>query len=268
MYLALAYMLINEPVATMREEPNHKSRVVSQAILGEQVEILEEQPNWAKIKTPDNYDGWVSDDSIVRETNSSQVFATVSRLAAHVFDVKDTEFGPIKTLPFEAKVQVVDDTDPRWSRVALPDGKLCYIQKGDIAPLKKLQSKEELVEFSSRFLGLPYTWGGRSSFGYDCSGFVQMLYNQIGIRLERDSKLQINDPRFATIDFDKIEPGDLVFFGKGKRVPNHVGMAIGNGQFIHSTVRENQPWIRISNLADYEWNENIPYREARQLIKR
>lgn len=173
----------------------------------------------------------------------------VSRLAAHVYGVKDTEFGPIQTLPYGSKLQSLDETDPRWINIVLPDGKKCYIQKGDVALEQELYNKEDLVAFSQKFLGLPYTWGGRSSFGYDCSGFVQMLYNQIGIDLQRDSKLQVEDGRFQTVSMDDIETGDLIFFGKSEQKISHVGMCLGNGQFIHSTVSEYQPWIRVSNLV-------------------
>ncbi len=98
-----------------------------------------------------------------------------------------------------------------------------------------------------------------------------MLYNQIGIGLERDSKQQIRDNRFQTISIENLEPGDLIFFGKSEQKISHVALFIGDGQFIHATTRECQPWIRISRLSVFEWSgdpsANSPYRVARQLIK-
>ncbi|MCP5492677.1 MAG: C40 family peptidase [Chlamydiales bacterium] len=97
-----------------------------------------------------------------------------------------------------------------------------------------------MPQFSQKFLGLLYIWGGRSSFGYDCSGFVQMLYSQIGIKLQRDAKQQILDSRLQSIKIDELKLGDLIFFGKSDQRIMHVGMYIGNEQFIHATARENK----------------------------
>jgi cell wall-associated NlpC family hydrolase len=195
-----------------------------------------------------------------------------SRLTAHVFGIKDTEHGPIKTLPYGSKLQVLDATDARWLRISMPDGKEGFIQKGDVVAEPQLSKKEDLVQFSQKFLGLPYTFGGRSSFGYDCSGFVQMLYSQIGINLQRDARQQILDKRFRTISLNDLEPGDILFFGKTEHKIAHEGMYIGEGRFIQSGVRNNTPWIRVSLLSDLEWSGSseafYPYREARQLIAR
>ena len=264
--LAASLFFINDPVSTMREEPSSNARVASQAIFSEQIEVGTEQNGWTYIQTPDGYHGWAATRSIAIRDLPYETSATVSRLAAHVYEVNDTEFGPMMTLPFGAKLQVFEDSNPRWCQVRLPDDRIGWIQKGDIAPLPPLQKKQDLVAFSMQFLGLPYTWGGRSSFGYDCSGFIQMLYRQIGIHLQRDAKDQINDERFTTINLDSLEPGDLIFFGPSSKKITHVGMAIGEGKFIHSTVGENKPWIIISELLNPEWSKK-PFITARQLQK-
>ncbi len=268
--LATSFFYVNEPVVNMRENPTHESKVVSQTIFSENITLENEFEDWAYITTPDQYSGWIPKNSFVATEEPYDVSLKVSRFAAHIYGVKDTEFGPIKTLPYGSQLHSLDETDPRWIKIGLPDGGEYYIQKGDVALEQKLFNKEDLVTFSQKFLGLPYTWGGRSSFGYDCSGFVQMLYNQIDIALQRDSKLQVNDGRFQTICVSDIELGDLIFFGKSEEKIFHVGMYIGNEQFIHSTVRECQPWIRVSNLSDFEWSghkeANYPYRVVKQLI--
>jgi len=193
-----------------------------------------------------------------------------SRLVAFLYGIKDTERGPVKRLPYGSRLQVLDATDLRWLKIALPDGCECFVQRGDVAAESQVTKKRDLVQFSQKFLELPYAWGGRSSFGYDCSGFVQMLYAQIGINLQRDSRQQILDRRFQAIALNQLEPGDLIFFGKSEQKIMHVGMYIGEGRFIQSTVRENKPWIRISLLSDLEWSGSAeatyPYRAARQLI--
>lgn len=269
--LSACLFYVNDPVVDMRASPSLESEVVSQTILAEKVSVETQIGEWAYILTPDQYPGWVPAKSLISRNKPYKASLKVSRLAAHVYAVKDIKFGPIKTLPFGSKLRLVESSDSRWLKVALPDGKECYIQKGDVCPEKMTFAKKDLAPFSQKFIGLPYTWGGRSSFGYNCSGFVQMLYNQIGVNLPRGSKQQISDPRFKTVPIESAEPGDLVFFGKSKQKIAHVGLYLGNGTFIHSTTRELQPWIRISNLSQFCWSGHkdatYSYRVFRQLVQ-
>lgn len=265
--IILDFATIKEPVVNMRENPSHASKVVSQAIFAEDILILSQEGDWSHIQTSDRYAGWIPSETIIFLNNPSDFTHSVSRSSAHIYHLKDTEYGPVLSLPFGTKIKVLDSSDSRWAEIQLPENKIGFIQKGDIEQQPPLNHRSELVSFSQRFLGLPYTWGGRSSFGFDCSGFVQFLYNQIGIHLPRDSKDQIKDPLFQTIEIDQLQPGDLIFWGKGPTKILHVGMYIGEGRFIHATSRENQPWIRISHVEDAEWNGNssayYPYREAK-----
>lgn len=259
----------NDPIVNMREKPTLNSKVVSQTFFSEKVIIQNEYENWFYITTSDNYGGWIPKHSIVECTKKYQPSLQTSRLISHIYGVKDNEYGPIKIIPFGSKLHVLDTLDSRWIKILLPDGIEGYIQKGDVASGKILFHKNDLVFFSQRFLDLPYTWGGRSSFGYDCSGFIQMLYRQIDVFLQRDAKQQILDIHFKDVCLENIEPGDLIFWGKSQETISHVGMFLGEGKFIHSVAIENKPWIRISNLLDTEWIENSPsrpFRKIRQLI--
>jgi gamma-D-glutamyl-L-lysine dipeptidyl-peptidase len=267
---------VNEPVINMKENPSNEAKIVSQAIFTENVTIQDQLKDWSFIQTADHYTGWILSKSLVYRIEPYQTNAHIARLNAHLYPIKDIEYGCIERfpygLPYHSKLQVLDITDNRWVKIRLPDGFECFIQKGDLSFEHHKLQKNELVEFSHQFLNLPYIWGGRSSFGYDCSGFVQMLYCQMGINLPRDSKQQVLDSRFQSSEIEDLEPGDLIFFGKAINDIRHVGMYIGKGTFIHATSRENQPWIRISSLTDLEWSgrENVyyPYRSARQLISR
>lgn len=269
--LASGLFYINEPVVVMREKPEFDSKVVSQAIFSEEIDVKEMQDSWCLISSSDGYAGWVPSNAFSKLSEPYIPSIKVSRLAAHVYAVSSIEYGPIKTLPFEAKLQVLDESDSRWIKVKFPSGEEGFIQKGDVEPGPKMRDKKDLAAFSLKFLGLPYTWGGRSSFGYDCSGFVQMLYSQIGIDLPRDSCQQILDSRLKKIAIDQMEAGDLLFFGPEEQKIMHVAMYLGEGQFIHATARENQPWIRLSSLQDAEWRGDsqayYSYRAAYQLVE-
>jgi len=79
-----------------------------------------------------------------------------------------------------------------------------------------------------RYLRVPYVWGGASPGGFDCSGLVMYVFAQMGVSLPHNAAAQYGAG--VPVSRDQLEPGDLVFFdGLG-----HVGIYIGNGQFIHA----------------------------------
>lgn len=264
-----SFYYIQNSIVDMREHPSFHSKVVSQAVFAENIQLENTQDDWSYIVTSDGYSGWIPSRSFVSRNHLYEKNLQVSRLTAHLYGLKDIEYGPIKTLPYNSSLQILDSNDVRWIKVMLPNDKEGYIQKGDVIFQGSPKNKYDLTKFSQRFLGLPYTWGGRSSFGYDCSGFIQMLYEHIRISLPRDSKQQAIDTRFQTIQLHSLEPGDLIFFGNSHQHIQHVGLSLDKKSFIHATSRENQPWIRISQLSDFEWSGNpnvaYPYRIGRSL---
>lgn len=273
---SLLFHYINTPTATMREKPSENSTVASEAIFSEPVKVLEESGDWVKIETIiDHYQGWTKKSSILQSeteflANPSAITATINRCSAHLYGVQDTEYGPLLTLPFESRLEVItpkEESDSRWIQVALPNGQKGYIQRGDVELKPHTLTRAEVCDFSLKFLNLPYTWGGRSSFGYDCSSFVQMLYRQMGIQIPRDSKDQAKWEGFKKIPDEQLVAGDLIFFGHGEDKIRHVGLYLGNDQFIHATVHENMPYIRISKLSSPFWSGSgaYVYRTSRAL---
>ncbi len=77
-----------------------------------------------------------------------------------------------------------------WLQVRLPDKRSAWIQSSDVISDTKPLSIPQSIELAKRFLGIPYLWGGSSSFGFDCSGFTQMLVRARGIIMPRDADKQ------------------------------------------------------------------------------
>jgi peptidoglycan DL-endopeptidase CwlO len=101
-----------------------------------------------------------------------------------------------------------------------------------------------VVAIAMRYLGVPYVWGGASPSGFDCSGFVMYVYAQVGISLPHYTVAQWNYPDAVSVPRNDLEPGDLVFFaGLG-----HVGIYVGNGQFIHAPHTGDV--VRIDSLSE------------------
>lgn len=248
------------PVANMYSSPTQDADVVSQAILGSNVGVLELQKDWAKVRTSDQYSGWMPLSDTIHQNAS--VYATkgrmvqVASLFANLYRETDvTAHQPVITAPFETRLEVIKEgagDDAGWLQVALPDGRAAWIQASDVNPDPKALSIDDSIALAKRFLGLPYLWGGRSSYGYDCSGFTQMLVRSRGINMPRDADLQAAWDGMQVIERKDLRAGDLLFFGSGPDKITHTAMYIGNGEIIHATTH-GHPVIQISRLDDQPW---------------
>lgn len=250
------------PVANMYSSPSDDVDVVSQAILGTNVKVLVEGAGWEKVQTNDRYTGWIRQDD-VRELNAgapgyaaSGEVAQVLSLSANLYRETDvTLHRPVVRVPFETRLEVVkqgDRDEARWLEVRLPDSRTAWIQSGDVDLAPRKLNIEESIALGQRFLGVTYTWGGRSSFGFDCSGFTQMLVRSRGIKMPRDADLQAAWTGAVAINRKKLRAGDLLFFGDSPDHITHTGMFIGHGRFIHDTVHDH-PGVQISRLKDQPW---------------
>lgn len=107
--------------------------------------------------------------------------------------------------------------------------------------------REELVQTARRFLGVPYRWGGTTENGFDCSGLTMVSYRLNGLNLPRVSRNQFKRGRY--VPKSKLRKGDLVFFATkgGKRI-THVGMYIGDGNFIHAP--RTGKTVRVASLSN------------------
>ena len=244
---------MSKPVVNLYSAPSLDSEVVSQALFGTSAEIMETKDGWSKVQTPDHYTGWI--DATASEPGQYTATTRVSALFANLYrETNITRHQPVLTLPFGAVLKIAADENDRWLKVELPDRHPAFVQRGDVEPLDRKLTPEESIELSKRFLGLPYLWGGTSSFGYDCSGFTQMLVQQRGILMPRDADMQAAWDGVKAVTRKELKPGDLLFFGPSDKRITHTGYYIGHGQFIHATAHL-KPVIQISDLNDPHWSE-------------
>lgn len=249
-------------VANMYSTPSDKADVVSQAIYGSNVLLLVSRGEWSRIETPeDHYKGWTRS-RYLRIVQSGPGYATSGRIVqveslfANIYrEPNITKHQPVITIPFESKLEVLADgtgQNEGWLQVRLPDLKTAWVQQGDVIFDPKPLTIEESIELAKRFLGLPYLWGGRSSFGFDCSGFTQMLVRARGINMPRDADQQAAWKGVIAVDRKDLQAGDLLFFGSSPKNITHTAMYIGDGQFIQATTNDH-PVVQISRLEDEPW---------------
>ncbi len=254
-------LVVIKPVANMYSSPSEEVDVVSQAILGTPVVSLEEKEGWVNVRTPDDYTGWMTLAAVRRLAAGEKPYASeghvahVTSLAANLYRKPDvTEQAPLITVPFETRLEIAAPADDqaRWLQVKLPDGRPAWVQRGDVSLRFKPMTIDEMIAHARRFIGINYYWGGTSSFGFDCSGFMQMLVRQRGIIMPRDAQPQADWSGVAPVKREQLQPGDLLYFGRSDKDITHTGMYIGNGEFIHDTTNT-RPMVQISRLNDQPW---------------
>jgi cell wall-associated NlpC family hydrolase len=105
----------------------------------------------------------------------------------------------------------------------------------------------QAVALAYRYLGIPYVWGGESPLGFDCSGLTMYVYGQLGIKLGHYTGFQYYSG--LRVPRGQLQPGDLVFFhANSAGVPQHEGMYVGNGSFIHAP--QTGDVVKISSLFE------------------
>ncbi|OPG17527.1 hypothetical protein B2M26_01580 [Ferroacidibacillus organovorans] len=124
-------------------------------------------------------------------------------------------------------------------------------------PTAVLPLGDRIAVRAKMYLGDPYAWGGTSPNGFDCSGFTQYVFAQYGISLPHSAAGQTNDG--AYVSEAHLKPGDLVFFSTYTSGISHVGIYIGNDQFISAAGSQ----IKIDSLSESYWANS--YVTARQI---
>lgn len=249
------WALVNRNVTDLRRSPQRFSERQSQILLGEAVRILEDRGEWALVRLEeDGYIGWVKTAALYRcekgEVDSYQASgnALVRAGLAQAYTGPDSA-AQAGLLPFGVLVPVVD-MQGGMAAVCLPDGRRWWVKQDDLLPLEQRpkpdrEGFERTLELLKGFTGVPYLWGGRTPFGFDCSGLAQAFLRFTGLKPRRDAGQQMQQGRVVEGEF---QPGDLLFFGTVVEflVPPgeppdrstdiyHVAISLGGDEFIHST---------------------------------
>jgi hypothetical protein len=264
-----AAAVVVNTVENMHRGPSAETDVVSQALLGDNVKVLKTEKNpagedWRRIATPDAYEGWVLGASLRLIAPGAKPYASsgkvfvVSSLLANTYREPDvTKHKPVKVAPIGTVLEVVGEKGERWLEVNLPCNTRVWVQRGDgdirEAPWSwPRRPVEDMIALAKRFIGLPYTWGGGSPLGLDCSGFAQLVYKMSGLPILRDADIQMTASGLVEVPKGQEKPGDLVFFGRALDRISHVGIMIEDGNFINATT-SGAPIVRIDRLAEERW---------------
>ncbi len=236
-------VVASNSVVDVRRSPSHAAELVTQVIYGDPVGPLKAEGDWVLVRLDDSYIGWVRSwhlKSLSRDEHDAFESGAKHRVGSNIvqiYEAPEESSLPLTDAVVGTPVAVGPSVRKGWRRVTLPDGKTGFTRSKDLArrSVPRRFSRDSLEKVGLRFLGIPYTWGGTTPKGFDCSGLVQRILRLHGILIPRDSDQQslVGLPK-AVGRIDDLLTGDLLFFGKSDQMIHHVAMYLREGLFIHA----------------------------------
>lgn len=218
------------PVAPVRAEPRADCPLDTEALLGETVtvyDISDEGWAWGQLDR-DGYVGWLPSEALAEP--GPDPTHRIAAIRSLVFPGPELKLPVVRHLSQGSLVTVTRTIEKRGLDYAvLADGTATVARH--LEPLAAPPVRD-FVAAAEAYLGSPYVWGGRSAFGIDCSGLVQMALERAGIAAPRDTDMQEGAVGAAVAfdgDLEALRRGDLVFW-KG-----HVGIVADDGLLLHAT---------------------------------
>lgn len=214
---------IISPIADIHGIPDTstiRGKFETQLVFGEVFTVHEEKNGWCKgICTHDDYPGYIESKHLTKIITTPTHIITAAR--SYTYRDSTIKSHITGTLSFGSLIVVTSTTHQDYAQIS--DGS--WIYKKNITPIDSLN--KDHIATAMKFLETPYYWGGRSGFGIDCSGLVQVVLARAGVAVLRDTEMQENSLGSAV---NSHRAGDIVFF------PGHVGIMANNRDLIHANA--------------------------------
>ena len=254
----------------VRKSNNTSSTVLTRLSTGTKVDVLSQADNgWYQIAYK-NITGYVSGDYLVvtedlapqpapaqapaaeetsvpsqdiakeeapaaEESSEESLHVRITTSVLNVRSGPGTGYSKVGRLTAGKVVEVLE-TQGSWYKIDSGYISSEYTMVVDKAEAQAAGLGAEIAEYALSFLGVPYVYGGSTPKGFDCSGLTYYVYKQFGYTINRTASAQLDNG--TPVSMSELQPGDLVMFkkaGTGSKRASHVGIYIGNGQFVHAS---------------------------------
>jgi hypothetical protein len=252
-------------VASVRINKSDIGEMVNQLLFGDIVEIINQEPDsrWIYIrKLSDKTVGYVIFKTILPINNvdfsnyKTPIEATCSPISI-VYPTKSVENFPLHNSPLILSIGTSLHNYNKTTSTFFVGEQEYYINPQDVNINNTSLTINRICE---SVLNTPYLWAGRSIMGFDCSGFVQCIYQVLGLTIRRSSRTMEDKNIFNNISsIDDAQIGDIILFNKeNKTTPSHCGIYLGNNQVIHCSG-----FVHISHIDNIgirdEYMEKDPF---------
>lgn len=247
---------VNANALNVRQAPSTSSAILGTVYNGEKLNVTATDGDWATILFNNNT-AYVSQQYITLTESVSQT-RSVNASLLNIRSGASINHTVVGQAPYGATVTLLEKLNSEWAKISY-NGITGYVacqylsvravgnstSRSGTRP--SLSDNTALIEFAKKYLGVPYVYGGSSPSGFDCSGFVQYVFSNFGVKLSRTTYTQVNEG--VAVSKENLQTGDLVFFGTASNV-SHVGIYISNGNFIHASKPGDT--VKINSLySDY-----------------
>ncbi|HZX74653.1 MAG TPA: C40 family peptidase [Cyclobacteriaceae bacterium] len=234
------YGVCRQALVPVRINPDDLTEQVTQLLFGDHYEVLTitENKKWVRIRIhADQYEGWID-------------------MKQH-HPITQEYFDQINFANFKITTDIATGILYKKSALTILMGSIVPISNSELFKVeeqlafngesKSLGQKRD-IEFlkaiALKYCNAPYQWGGKSPFGIDCSGFVQMVFKISGYSLPRDAAQQIRSGKTVK-NIEASMPGDLAFFHNAEGKIVHVGIILSDEKIIHASGQ-----VRIDHINE------------------
>lgn len=256
---------VNTDALRLRDSASTTATILGTASKGDTVVVLADAGNgWYKVDYK-SVEGYMSGEYLdIAQTADVTIGYGLVQSDGATLNVRSgpgTTYAKVTTLNDNTVVNIVG-IDNGWYKITT-NGVTGYVSsdymvtckdsagsRGDgttaVAVAASTSLGQQVVDYAKQYLGCPYVYGGNGPSCFDCSGFTSYVYRHFGYTLNRTASGQLSNG--TSVSKSELQPGDLVFFRYNtSKAASHVGIYIGNGQFIHAST--NTYTVKIDDLT-------------------